>query len=85
MVNVSPKSLVSLADLKLVMDFIPNHSSDQHEWFQASIRREDPYTDYYVWLDPKDEDGDGEPDVDENGDFLPPNNWVDRGSCAELR
>ncbi|XP_031434917.1 neutral and basic amino acid transport protein rBAT isoform X2 [Clupea harengus] len=43
--------LVSMHDkgLRLIMDFIPNHSSDNHVWFQNSRRREEPYTDYYVW------------------------------------
>ncbi|XP_037070929.1 maltase A3-like [Pollicipes pollicipes] len=45
-----------LADVKgkgmhLIMDLVPNHSSDEHEWFQRSVRREAPYTDYYVWSD----------------------------------
>ncbi len=53
--------------MKLVMDFIPNHSSDQHEWFQRSINREDPYTDYYMWVDPAGFDGDTP---------IVPNNWV---------
>lgn len=35
----------------LIMDLVPNHSSDQHDWFQRSVRREEPYTDYYVWAD----------------------------------
>ena len=39
--------------LKLIMDFVPNHSSDQHEWFLRSEERIWPYTDYYVWEDPK--------------------------------
>lgn len=47
--------------LKLILDFVPNHSSDKHEWFQKSVKREDPYTDYYVWRDGK------------TGG--PPNNW----------
>ncbi|KAK3857931.1 hypothetical protein Pcinc_035849 [Petrolisthes cinctipes] len=61
--------------LKVVMDFVPNHSSDQHEWFQKSVRREEPYTDYYVWADPKGTDDDGSP--------IPPNNWLSvfRGSA----
>ena len=35
--------------IKLIMDLIPNHSSDQHEWFKKSIQGEEPYTDYYIW------------------------------------
>ncbi|PSN33695.1 Maltase 1 [Blattella germanica] len=54
-------------ELRLVMDLVPNHSSDQHEWFQKSKAKIDPYTDYYVWVDPKGFDGD-KPIV--------PNNWL---------
>ena len=53
--------------MKLVMDYIPNHSSDQHPWFQASRRREEPYTDYYIWNDGK---------LQPDGSRKPPNNWV---------
>ena len=38
-------------NLKIVMDFIPNHSSNKHEWFLKSENREEPYTDYYIWRD----------------------------------
>ncbi|MCS7039875.1 MAG: alpha-amylase family glycosyl hydrolase, partial [Caldilineales bacterium] len=37
--------------LRVIADLIINHTSDQHPWFQASRRRQDPYTDYYVWSD----------------------------------
>lgn len=50
------------------MDFVPNHSSDQHEWFLKSVNKEGDYADYYVWRDPK--------GTDDNGDPIPPNNWV---------
>ena len=36
-------------DMKVVMDLVVNHTSDEHEWFQKSRRRIDPYTDYYIW------------------------------------
>lgn len=37
-------------DIKLVMDFVPNHTSDEHRWFRNSRRSEDnPYRDYYFW------------------------------------
>lgn len=49
--------------IKVVMDFVPNHTSDQHEWFQLSENRTEGYEDYYVWVD-----------ADDSG--APPNNWV---------
>lgn len=54
--------------LKIVMDFVPNHSSNEHEWFKKSVARVEPYTDYYVWKDPI--------GVDDQGDPIPPNNWL---------
>nr|WP_299066839.1 alpha-glucosidase [uncultured Allomuricauda sp.] len=37
-------------DLKLVMDLVVNHTSDEHYWFQESRKsRENPYRDYYHW------------------------------------
>ena len=36
-------------DMKLVMDLVINHTSDEHEWFQKSRHRIEPYTDYYIW------------------------------------
>lgn len=53
--------------LKIILDFVPNHSSDQCEWFQKSIKRIEPYTDYYVWHDGK---------INATGHRVPPNNWV---------
>lgn len=48
--------------MKLVMDLVPNHSSDEHVWFQESRKSKDnPYRDYYYWKPPT------------NGG--PPNNW----------
>lgn len=50
-------------NLKIILDFVPNHSSDQHLWFQESRRsRDNPKRDWYIWRDAK-EDG------------APPNNW----------
>ena len=48
--------------MKLIMDLVVNHTSDEHQWFQKSRRRIEPYTDYYIWRP-------GTPD----GKF--PNNW----------
>ena len=55
-------------NLKIVLDFVPNHSSEEHEWFKKSVAKEDPYTDFYVWADPK--------GFDENENPIAPSNWV---------
>ncbi|XP_008821301.1 neutral and basic amino acid transport protein rBAT isoform X2 [Nannospalax galili] len=52
--------------LKLIIDFIPNHTSDKHAWFQLSRTRSGKYTDYYIWQDC----------THENGITIPPNNWL---------
>ena len=42
-------------DIKLVMDLVVNHSSDEHTWFAESRKSKDnPYRDYYIWRDGKD-------------------------------
>jgi alpha-glucosidase len=61
------------AGIRIVVDLVPNHTSDQHEWFQASRRsRTDPKRDWYVWRDGR-------------GPGVPPNNWlgafIDGGSA----
>ncbi len=35
--------------MKILMDLVVNHTSDEHEWFQKSRHRIAPYTDYYIW------------------------------------
>jgi maltose alpha-D-glucosyltransferase / alpha-amylase len=36
--------------MKIIFDFIPNHVSDQHRWFQEARKSKDsPYRDYFVW------------------------------------
>jgi oligo-1,6-glucosidase/alpha-glucosidase len=57
--------------LKLILDFVPNHSSDQHPWFiQSRSSRHDPRRDWYIWRDPSPGGG-------------PPNNWIsDFGGSA---
>nr|CAD7408191.1 unnamed protein product [Timema poppensis] len=61
-------NITHLLGLKLILDFVPDYSSDQHEWFQKSVKRIDPYTDYYIWHDGKVDNETGERSV--------PNNWV---------
>src|SRR3546814_1085979 len=41
--------------LKLLMDFVPNHSSDRHPWFvESRSSRASPQRDWYIWRDPAD-------------------------------
>jgi alpha-glucosidase len=50
-------------DIKIVMDLVMNHTSDQHPWFRESrSSKTNPKRDWYVWRDPK-------------PDGSPPNNW----------
>ncbi|CRL00644.1 CLUMA_CG013904, isoform A [Clunio marinus] len=55
--------------IKVIMDFVPNHSSDQHEWFQKSVAREKGYENFYIWHD-------GRPNPIPGGRPLTPNNWI---------
>jgi alpha-glucosidase len=55
--------------IRVILDLVMNHTSDQHAWFQASrASREGPYADWYLWRDPAGVEADGQP--------KPPNNWV---------
>ncbi|XP_058124503.1 maltase 2-like [Anopheles ziemanni] len=35
--------------IKVLLDFVPNHTSDEHDWFVRSLRNEADYRDFYVW------------------------------------
>ncbi|MDH3261596.1 MAG: alpha-amylase family glycosyl hydrolase [Acidimicrobiia bacterium] len=51
-------------NLKVIIDWVPNHSSDQHPWFiESRSSPNNPKRDWYVWRDPK-------------PDGAPPNNWA---------
>lgn len=61
--------------IKLVMDLVVNHTSDEHEWFkQSRSSKDNPYRDYYIWKKGRGKDG-----------KKPPNNWTSRftGSAWE--
>lgn len=54
--------------LRLILDQVINHTSDEHPWFQESrSSRSNPKRDWYLWVDPK--------GYDEYGRPIPPNNW----------
>ena len=59
------------AGLKLLLDFVPNHTSDRHPWFiESRSSRGNPKRDWYIWRDPAPGGG-------------PPNNWIsDFGGSA---
>ena len=60
-------------DIALILDFVPNHTSDRHAWFEESrSSRGNPKSDWYIWADPAPNGG-------------PPNNWLSRfgGSAWE--
>jgi len=55
--------------IRVVLDLVLNHTSDQHTWFRASrTERSGPYADWYIWRDPAGTGADGRP--------LEPNNWL---------
>jgi alpha-glucosidase len=55
--------------LKVILDFVPNHTSDQHPWFvESRSSRESAKRDWYLWRDPA--EGDGPPEA------RLPNNWM---------
>ncbi|XP_051160996.1 maltase 2-like [Leptopilina boulardi] len=61
--------------LKVILDYVPNHSSHKHPWFQKSIQKIKPYDNFYIWRDAK----------IVNGMRKPPNNWLStfKGSAWE--
>ncbi|MCL2214372.1 MAG: alpha-glucosidase [Treponema sp.] len=53
--------------IKIIMDLVINHTSDEHFWFQESRNPENPYRDFYIWQPGK---------TDKRGRRKPPNNWT---------
>ncbi|HET8991505.1 MAG TPA: alpha-amylase family glycosyl hydrolase, partial [Candidatus Saccharimonadales bacterium] len=56
-------------NLRVIIDIVPNHSSDEHPWFlKSKTSKTNKYSDWYIWRDPSGYDGERP---------LPPNNWLD--------
>jgi oligo-1,6-glucosidase/glucan 1,6-alpha-glucosidase len=57
---VDMEELISKAQehgIRIIMDLVVNHTSDEHPWFiEARKSKDNPYRDYYIWRDPKDGD-----------------------------
>jgi hypothetical protein len=61
------RDAVHARGMKLVMDLVVNHSSDQHAWFKESrSSKSSPKRDWYIWNEGK---------TNEKGERVPPNNW----------
>ncbi len=60
----------SLRDIRVIIDLVPNHTSDEHEWFrQSRLSDNNKFSDWYIWVDSFKFNEDGTPQ--------PPNNWRD--------
>ena len=60
---------IKARQMRLIVDLVVNHTSDEHRWFVAShSSRENPYRDYYFWRD-------GKPNPADPDHLLPPNNY----------
>ena len=70
--DVTTTDLKCVSGIRLIMDFVPNHSSRNHSWFMESRKggTDNKYKDYYVWHEGK------EDPANPGGRKLPPNNWV---------
>ncbi|POG53707.1 glycoside hydrolase family 13 protein [Haloferax marisrubri] len=62
-------------DIRLIMDLVVNHTSDEHEWFERSRRREGDYEDYYYWRDGRPAADADYDTADGPTDEVAPNNW----------
>jgi alpha-glucosidase len=61
-------------EIRVLLDYVPNHTSDQHPWFiESRSSKHNPKRDFYIWRDPAPDGG-------------PPNNWLSHfgGSAWEF-
>ncbi|MEA3055005.1 MAG: alpha-glucosidase, partial [Actinomycetota bacterium] len=70
-------------DIRIVLDWVPNHTSDQHPWFESSrSSRSSEHRDWYVWRDGA--EGGGPPN-EWGGAFVEPARWERDSATNELR
>lgn len=56
--------------IKIILDFVPNHTSDLHEWFIRSEENEPYYRDFYIWRKPR--------------EGREPNNWTSKKNTGSV-
>ncbi|WP_028856354.1 alpha-amylase family glycosyl hydrolase [Psychrilyobacter atlanticus] len=57
-------------NIKIILDFVPNHTSNLHEWFIKSENKDLFYKDFYIWRDPR--------------DGKEPNNWISKKNTGSV-
>ena len=62
-----PDIWILFAGTRVILEFIPNHTSNESDWFTKSVQREPGFEDFYVWMNASEY---------KNGEPMLPNDWV---------
>ena len=62
----------------MILEFIPNHTSNESDWFVKSVARDPCCEDFYVWRDASGFN-------DSTGEWIPPNDWVRKETAILIR